>query len=319
MKSDNKLLGLRNLAWLLFSALLLGGCADYVVYTHRDTTGDESSWGDYQINRMSSNGWFKSNISNRSRDEFYADVRNDGNKIIFRVFGGSVEVMDIDGSNPVAVPNIPNTAGWPRWSRGFPQYFIVYSDHPGSGNAAIWRIREDGSQQVQITHPGPNETDQTADVVDDKHIVFDRFDTNNNYRGDLYLKYVWDGRPPLQLTNTPNISESIPIISHDRTMVAYRTVLGAGQDDQVRVAGISTHSGLSPLYTIDLIAPADINISGITFSKDDTQLFISTQADDVPGSSINRKQEIFRVNLDGSNQARLTNNSDWDAGPSAIP
>lgn len=315
----NKGLGFNRVVWPLLSLILLSGCTDYVVYSNQDTSGAPADWGKRQIYRMSSNGWFKTNISNRDRNEFYPDVRNDGARIVFRVFGGAVEVMNVDGSNPVAVPNIPNTAGWPRWSQGFPEYFLVYSDNPGSGHAAIWRIREDGSQQAQVTHPGPTETDQAADVLDDKHIVFDRFDSSNNFKGDLYLKYIWDGRPPLQLTNTPTISELAPIISHDKTMVAYRVFLGSGQDDQVHVAGITTHSGLTPMYTIDLVSPADINISGVDFSRDDTQLFISTQADDVPGPNIDRKQEVFRVNLDGSNQVRLSNNSERDVQPSSVP
>jgi hypothetical protein len=50
----------------------------------------------------------------------------------------------------------------------------------------------------------------------------------------------------------------------------------------------------------------------------DKKLFISTQANDVDGNLINRKQEIFSVLLDGSNQQRLTNNADEDVYPNLI-
>lgn len=300
-------------------AALLSGCANLVLYTHQDTSGDPSTWGQKQIYRMWTNGWFQTNISNRNRSEMAADVRDDGAKVVIQVFGGTIEVMNSDGSNPVAVPNVPNGASWPRWSLGFPHYFLVYCDNPGSGHAAIWRVQEDGSQQAQITHPGPTQTDQVADVLDNKHIVFDRFDSSNNYRGDLYLKYIWDNRPPVRLTNTPNLSESHPVISHDHTKVAYLASSGSGSVE-VRVAGITTYSGLTPLYAFTLSPPASgVNITGVDFTKDDSQLFISAEASDVPGTIINRKQEVFRVNLDGSNQVRLTNNSDWDSQPSAVP
>ena len=50
----------------------------------------------------------------------------------------------------------------------------------------------------------------------------------------------------------------------------------------------------------------------------DKKLFISTQANDVDGNLIYRKQEIFSVLLDGSNQQRLTNNAEEDVYPNLI-
>jgi Tol biopolymer transport system component len=224
--------------------------------------------------------------------------------------------MDLDGSN---VTNVPNTqaAGWAKWSRG-PDPFIVLV-YPASGTtSAIYHIRPDGSNRFQITTPGPNENDEDVDVVDDKWIVYTRLDRANQFKRDLYIKYIWDSRPPVRLTNTPGESAMQPVISHDGRKIAYRVFFGGGRDDVIQVAGIDTTPRLTPLNRIDLAPPADVNISGIDFSGDDTRLYIATQANDVGGTIINRWQEVWSVKLDGTDQRRLTINNDSDTYPSAV-
>jgi hypothetical protein len=46
---------------------------------------------------------------------------------------------------------------------------------------------------------------------------------------------------------------------------------------------------------------------------------VTVQASDVPGSLVDRKQEMFRVRLDGTGQRRLTEDEAEDVGPSAVP
>ena len=307
----------KNFALSILAVFLLSSCT--VLYTHRDMAGDPSTWGKYQIYRMWGNGWFKTNISNRNRNEQLADIRIDGEKILFVTTANTIEVMDRDGSNPVPIPNVPTDSAYPRWSMGNIPYFFVFA-HPSShAQTAIWRVNQDGTNLVQVTHPSATQSDETATIINDKEMIFSRYDSANNQDRDLYLKYMWDNRPEVRLTNTPNISESLPVMSHDRTMLAYRAFQSSASD-QIIVATVDRINGiLTTIHTISLRSPAAYNISGIDFSKDDKQLFFSAQANDVPGTLINRKQEIFRVNIDGTNQVRLTNNSDWDTSPSAVP
>jgi len=60
---------------------------------------------------------------------------------------------------------------------------------------------------------------------------------------------------------------------------------------------------------------------GIDFSPQDNELLVSVQVTiaDVPTNAIQRRQEIFRVRRDGSEQYRLTTNADEDVYPSALP
>ena len=303
---------------LICGFFFLSSCA-YVVHQHRDMAGEQSQWGYSQVYRMWVNGWLQKNISNRARNEYSPDVRHDGKKIVFLTGMNEIHIMNIEGNSVIAVPNALQDAGAPRWSRGETDYFILFSYPASFAQSSIYRIAPDGSGLTKITNPSPTQKDELADSIDDKHIVFVRYDSANNHDRDLYIKYIWDNRPEVRLTNTPNKSETLPVVSHDGKMLAYRVVSETNQDDQVHVARFNSPTSITVLYTIDLQSPADINISGIDFSRNDKELFISTQASDVAGNLINRKQEIFRVRLDGSYQRRLTNNADEDVYPSAIP
>ena len=296
----------------------LSGCAT-VVYQHREMAGEEPTWGKAQIYRMWDNGWFKTNLSNRDRDEYEPDVQHRSQQIVFLAEENKIHVMDGNGSNVTEVPVAPLDAGAPRWSRGEGGSFILFSHPTSFMQSAIYRIAPDGSALTKITSPSVTQKDEVADSIDDKHIVFCRFDSANNYDRDLYVKYIWDNRPEVKLTNTPDRSETLPVVSHDGRLLAYRVYFGTGQDDQVHVASFNGPASITVLQTIDLQLPADKNISGIDFSKNDKELFISIQVNDVAGNLMNRKQEIFRVRLNGTHQQRLTNNADEDICPSAVP
>ncbi|MBP2675494.1 MAG: hypothetical protein H6Q84_2334, partial [Deltaproteobacteria bacterium] len=106
-----KMVLMLSIAFALFS-----GCQT-IVYTHRDMSGPEATWGKPQIYIMRHNGTHQTNLSNRNRDEYSPDVRHDG-KIVFLAGARQIYVMDIDGGNVAPVPNGPTDAGYPRWSRG---------------------------------------------------------------------------------------------------------------------------------------------------------------------------------------------------------
>ncbi len=293
------------------------GAGDRVVYVHRPFPWS-SEWGKNQIYAMDGDGGNPTNLSNNDHWDSSPDVDPTGQSIVFRSsrLGPSIFTMDITGGNVTAVPNTQ----WgylPKWNSQ-PGSSILYV-YPGyTPDSAIWSILLDGTNRVQRTFPDSNHRDEYAVDLNGKNIVFVRVDTTN-WNRDLYLKYIWDNSPPVQLTNTVELSEVITVVSHCGDKIAYRVFFGGGRDDEVHVANFAADRTLNVLHTIDLDLPADINISGIDFSADDRCLFISTQASDVPGNLINRKQEVFSVELDGSNQYRLTNNTDSDCCPSVVP
>jgi Tol biopolymer transport system component len=308
---------------IIFAALFSSQCGK-VVYEHRITPVDQTAgWGPRQIYVMYENGWFKRKLSSSSRHEYLPDVRHDGKMIVFLVEGNHLYVMNTDGSGVTAVPNAPTSAGTPRWSRGPGPgpggHFILFNSPTSTTTSAIYRIALDGSGLAKVTNPQtPTRWDHLADSIDDKYIVFTRYDSNTSQH-DLYVKYIWDNRPEAQLTDTLDRSEELPVVSHNGKMLAYRVSIPSAIKDQVHVARFNNPTNVTGLYNYDLQLPASINISGLDFSRDDKELFVSVMAADVSSNVTNRRQEIFRLRLDGSNQRRITNNSDEDTYPSVLP
>ena len=313
-----KYTGLISCIMLVIISFLLNSSCKKVVYAHRQISAD-TTLNNSQIFKMDTDGSNIESISDPNSSDYAPDVRHDGRRIVFLSGGNFIYTMDLDGNNVTAIPGVPFDAGCPRWSRGEGGWFILFTAPASQLHSSIYMIDLDGSNLTQITSPGTNQDDESLDSIDDKHIIFSRYDRDDNHDRDLFIKYIWDDRPEVQLTNTPNQSETIPVVSHDSRYLAFRVSLGIGFDDQVHVARFTSATSIEILHMIDLDYPADVNISGIDFSDNDSRLFVSTQASDVPGNLINAKQEIFSMNLDGSNQQRLTNNTDSDTWPSSVP
>lgn len=293
-----------------------------IVFVRQVSPDDNpSSWGNTQIFRMNNDGSNLVNLSNRNRSEKMPSVSYDSKQIVFVANANNLYFMAIDGSEMQLIPNAQNDVGYPKWSRGNRGKFILYNYPYSRANSAIYRINPDGSNLTQITHPAPNENDVQAVSIDDQYIIFRRFDQSSfPWKSDLYVKNIWDNSSEVLLTNTPpNCQLFLPVVSHNGKKLAYRVMNLMTGKDWIHIADFLSANTIIHENDLYLASPASMNISGIDFSADDKELIISLQANDVSASQISRKQEIFKVSLDGSNQIRLTLNSDMDEYPSVIP
>lgn len=294
-----------------------------IVFVKQATPTDEpSTWGFPQIYRMNQDGSDLVNLSNRNRAEGAPNVSYDSKQIVF-IADSKLYVMGVDGAGMKLVPNSPHGVSSPKWSRGIRGNFILYGYPYSYANSAIYRINPDGGGLTQLTYPAQNENDDQAVSIDDQYIVFRRSSTNSSYtnrKSELYLKNIWDDSQPALLTIAPSNCElSLPVISHNGATIAFRVWNTMTGKDRIQIAEFTSPNSIIAGHDLKLMTPADMNISGIDFSADDQELIVSLQANDVSGSQTNRKQELFRVSLDGSNQKRLTFNSDMDKYPSVIP
>jgi hypothetical protein len=298
------------IAWTLAGLVLLTGCGTSLVFVS-DRDGRD------QIYSMTSSGFNQRNLSNNSAYEHFPDISPDAAKIVFSSFrnlpGENIYIMDLDGQNVRQVTTGTGQRIRPRWA---PNDLIAFTHPAYTAGARIWTIRSDGSGLASVTSPGPNESDDSGHDFYDagRMIVFSRYDSATQKR-DLYTTKSDGTGAPQQITNTPDISEVAPVVSHDGRLLAHRAFYHGTGRDSIRI--VSTENW-ALIREITLQTPADINISGLSFQGDDLGLYISVQASGVPGSDIGKKQEIFSIGIDGRNQQRLTNNEWSDTSPVAV-
>jgi hypothetical protein len=297
---------------------------DRIFYTTDDVRGST------QIFKLDYGNSEPVNLSRNQNTEFHPDVNPDGQQIVFARAGVGLFIMDINGENVRAVPNTEG-ASHPKWilNRDAEPYILYIREGDD-----IHYVRPDGTENTVVTSPGNQLSDVYVDRYDQSNIVFERVDSRRSFDpdifgndvfgngfmdSDLFIKRVWDtDSAPVRLTNTPNTIEALPTGANiDRGLVAYSVFSPSDPACEVRVARLDGDT-LTVLQTFRLPMPADWGINGISFSKDDSQLFISTRARDTRNVNQARKYELFIVALDGTHLQRITNNLHMDSHPSAI-
>lgn len=294
----------------LFAALLvLSGCAMVVFVSDRD--------GRRQIYKAAENGNFQSNISNNSYSDDFPDVSPGADRIVFSSFreqaGQNLYIMDLAGANVQQVTTGGGQRIYPRWA---PNDLIAFVYPAYSQNAQIWTVKSDGTGLHQVTSPTAMESDGAGHdfYAAGQQIVFSRYDRTAQ-RYDLYTTTADGSGGAQRITQTADISETLPAVSHDGRLLACRAFYHSPPRDAIRIFQVGSWT---MVREISLPAPAEINISGIGFSRDDQQLFFSSQAAGVTTPNVQNRQEIFSINLDGSDLQRLTANQAGDFQPVAI-
>lgn len=300
---------LSKLGLILTIVATLLGCQKVLFVAERD--------GRSQIYKMNANGGSQINLSNNAFHDRFPDVSADATQIVFSSLRGAsgknLYVMAADGTGVAALTNGSGQRIQPRW--GAHNRIAFQSPVPGAGTR-IWSVKSDGSDLQQITHPGVNESDDGGHDFygGGAMLVFSRHDRTTQQRV-LYTVNAYGGGAPIRLTNNQDVSETLPVVSHDGQLLAYREFNHTTLTDRIIVVNVGNWT---LVHTIILQPPADRNISGLDFAAGDQRLYFSVQADDVTGSTINIRQEVFSINLDGSNQSRLTNNITGDTWPIAL-
>jgi hypothetical protein len=299
----------RILSCLCAAFLILSGCARVVFVSDRD--------GRQQIYSSWANGSFQTNISNNSYTDDFPDLSPDADRIVFASFreqaGQNLYIMDLAGANLQQVTTGAGQRVLPRWA---PNDLIAFVYPAYSQNAQIWTVKSDGTGLRQVTFPTAMESDGAGHdfYAAGQQLVFSRYDRTTR-RTDLYSTAADASAGAQRITQTPDISETLPAVSHDGRLLASRAFHHAPPRDAIRIFEVGSWA---MVREISLPPPAEINISGIGFSRDDQRLFFSAQAAGVPAPNQENRQEVFSIKLDGTDLQRLTANQARDVQPVAI-
>lgn len=282
------------------------GCAE-LVFVREDG-------GTRRIYKMRDNGTSVQLFSpNTATTYSYPDVSPNGDKIAY-TDGQNVFISnlgDIGGSSEQQLSTPPGTKSWIRWATQHP--VVAYANRDTVSNrASIFLSATSGVNFLQATFPTVSQSDGFGHDFYLNNNVQDLVYSRN---GDLYSMFYNGTQPPTQITNTPAIMETLPVVSHDGRLMAYRIsiqLMPTGTRDTIRIVDVGSWSGR---YAFELQPPvAKGTISAIAFSCDDKRLYIAAKT----ASTSDNDREIFSVKLDGSDQKQVTNNTVLDSYPDAV-
>ncbi|MCG3200891.1 MAG: Protein TolB [Gammaproteobacteria bacterium] len=294
---------------MALSVLLPWGCARVAFVSERD--------GRAQIYRLSAGGALQTNISDNGFVDHYPDVSPDATRVVFSSLrngpGENIYVMATDGTGVTALTSGSGQRVMPRWGANDRIAFQYPAFH---GNARIWSMNGDGSDPRQLTSPGTHESDDGGHDFygAGAMLVFSRYDKTTQRRV-LYTLPADGGITPARITTTQNVSETLPVVSHDGARLAYREFNHTSLVDRIRVLNVADWSLAGEIAPPP---PVDRNISGLDFAAGDERLYFSVQTADVTANPVNIRQEVFSIALDGSDLRRLTDNTAGDTWPVAI-
>jgi len=122
------------------------------------------------------------------------------------------------GARPVPIDDLFYSRGvsyYPGWSPDGKE-IVMTTNFTGRFN--LWKVNAAGGWPIQLLQSDDRQTNP-AWSPDGKWIVYQQ-DAGGNERYDLYAVPA-NGGQPVNLTNTPDISEDNPRFSHDGSMLAY--------------------------------------------------------------------------------------------------
>jgi Tol biopolymer transport system component len=321
---------------ILPSAIMvfLSGCgsARLIIVSNRDNH--------HQIYKISEDGSFQKNLSASEYADQFPDISPDGEEIVFssvrsdisafygtaenlftmRIWGSGGHPGLIDFSHQITRGS--NRKVMPRWSPARDR--IAYAEYVAPDRAVICSISPYGGIPKQLTFPSSTQSDNGGHdfFALGSKLVFSRHDNaSGNY--DLYWKQAQASDSSLtRLTSTPEVNETLPVISHNGQMLAFRAytkvvlLTGTFTTDTIQVMETRTWA---PLHSFRLDNQVrNGTVAAVEFSSDDKFLYVAAEAmtEVSPPSS---RYEIYKVSLDGTTTERLTWNSAEDTWPSAIP
>jgi TolB protein len=304
----------------LVSLLFISCCAQRLVLERGNGVTEA------QIYTIKITGGSQANLSKNIFVDSSPSVCPDGQTIVFSssrdiskstreidVYRSSKEIylMNVNGSNVRQVTSGRGRAKDPKCSgRG-----LIAFTAPVRGFDRIWTVRTDGTGLREVTNPGSNEKDVGCDFYEDgRRIVFVRVDEPTG-RSDLYSVSADGSQPVQRITQTPDISENFPVVSHDGRVLAYVAYSAGTGNTSLRLVNVGNWALITE---ITMRPPASRVIRGLGFSCDDKRLFVSVESSDVSGSDQPYRFEVFSMNVDGTDQRRLTENGVGDYWPSAI-
>jgi Tol biopolymer transport system component/actin-like ATPase involved in cell morphogenesis len=202
-------------------------------------------------------------------------------------------VANTDGSNPRVLREVVNRNFRPSWSPD-DAFMVVPLDV--DGQVDLWRIDTENGQVQQITDTPDPEFDPDWSP-DGQRLVYRR-DVGGD--AEIFVSDI-DGSNATRLTNQPGY-DSDPRWSPDGSLILFTRTFGAGN------------------LEVCTMTPDGAGVVNLTNApgNDQDAMWLRPDGGIVFSSDRDRDVEVYAMDIDGSNQRRLTNRAGFDGIPDGL-
>lgn len=239
------------------------------------------------------------NLTNKPAKDDCPDASPDGKKVIFlsdRSGSSEIFIMNIDGSEVLQLTADGDPKEHPAFSPDGKE-IIYIKDF--TERTEIWIMNANGTGSRKLTSNQCR--DERPEISPDGKKILFMSNRYGNY--EIFIMSI-DGSDQKRLTNTP-YHEAFPMWSPDGKKIAYGAIMMKNGKPEGDIH-IMNSDGSGDITITD--APGrDENPA---WSPDGKQIIFQSERDG--------NFEVYLMNADGTNQLRITNNSDWDGWASFI-
>lgn len=249
--------------------------------------------GDNEIFLMNIDGSGLENLTNNLASDLCPAISPMNDRIAFLSDrDGNMEIytMNLEGSDLLQLTNSSHEKVHPSWSPDGTKilYIIDYTSR-----TEIWIMKSDGTDKQRLTNNSFR--DERPFMSPDGTSIL--FMTYRNRNFDIFLMNV-DGTNQQRISDT-NGHEIFPVWSPDGSKIAYSMNALNFQNPQAEIHVINSDG-----TNLSILTEADGRDENPCWSPDGNYIVFQSERDG--------NFELYYMNVDGSNQTRLTTNSAWD-------